>query len=87
MSITHGLSGYVRRCRCGICYTAHRIYHQTRRQARYDAGQCRHCAQTREATSVLCLSCLEEARDYQQRYRLRKARAFWQRREQETSAA
>ncbi len=66
MSWTHGISGYVMKCRCAVCRSAHRAYHTARNKARYDRGQCRHCDEDRVATSVLCDGCLSHARDYQQ---------------------
>jgi len=66
MSWTHGISGYVNKCRCVVCRTAHRAYHTARNQGRYDNGICRHCSELREPASVLCEDCLSDARDYQQ---------------------
>ncbi len=73
MSWTHGISGYVMKCRCEVCKTAHRSYQNARNQRRYDKGQCRHCADPRRSDSVLCSLCLADARDYQ-RERLARIR-------------
>ncbi len=73
MAWTHGISGYVNKCRCEVCKTAHRRYQDARNQRRYDKGQCRHCAEPRRSDAVLCGLCLADARDYQ-RERLARRR-------------
>ncbi len=67
--MTHGVSGYVQKCRCLICEKGHRAYHRARNFKLYEAGKCRHCTAERFGKFVLCAACLEDARNYQARRR------------------
>ena len=67
--MTHGVSGYVQGCRCTPCVRGNYAYQRVNKQQRYDHGLCRRCRNKRLADRVLCLSCLEEARDYARLWR------------------
>ena len=71
MSMTHGISGYVMKCRCAVCTTANLDYKRARNERIYKSGRCRHCTEPRQPKRVMCNLCLADARDYQ---RERKAR-------------
>ncbi len=71
MSMTHGISGYVLKCRCTVCKAETLDYKRARNERIYKAGRCRHCTEPRQPKRVMCGLCLADARDYQ---RERKAR-------------
>ena len=63
--MTHGISGYVLKCRCTVCELATLRYKQARNRRLYESGRCRHCTKARVGRFVLCGDCLEKARVYQ----------------------
>lgn len=67
--MTHGISGYVLKCRCRICRRAWRDYQRQRNQNRYDAGQCRSCDDSRMLDGVFCDACREKSITYQRAWR------------------
>ncbi len=69
--MTHGISGYVLKCRCAVCVTENKAYKVARNARIYHAGRCRHCTKARQPDAVLCEVCLSRARDYQQARKMR----------------